>query len=78
MLKPANIETRKSFGFPVDVLVALILPGMAIFALVFGPQRMWIFLFWGDWLRYAQHGRCFDATSLHRRRGSLLPLALLR
>ena len=28
----------------MDVLVALLLPAMAIFALVFGPQRTWIIL----------------------------------
>jgi hypothetical protein len=38
------METRRSAGFPADVLVALILPAMAIFALVFGPQRIWILL----------------------------------
>jgi hypothetical protein len=42
MQKHATIETRRSLGFPADVLVALILPAMAIFALIFGPQRMWI------------------------------------
>jgi hypothetical protein len=28
----------------MDVFVALILPGLAIFAVVFGPQRTWIIL----------------------------------
>jgi hypothetical protein len=39
-----TMETRRSAGFPVDVLVALILPAFAIFAAVFGPQRTWMLL----------------------------------
>jgi hypothetical protein len=36
------MERQRSSGFPTDVLVALMLPGMAIFASIFGFQRMWI------------------------------------
>ena len=38
------METQRSSGFPTDVLIALMLPGMAIFASIFGFQRMWILL----------------------------------
>ena len=44
MLKRVSIETRKSAGLPADILVAFILPALAIFALVFGPQRTSIVL----------------------------------
>jgi hypothetical protein len=44
MLKHANMETQRSSGVPTDVLVASMVPGMAIFASVFGFQRMWILL----------------------------------
>jgi hypothetical protein len=38
------METRRSASFPVDLLVLLMLPAYAIFAVVFGPQRTWIVL----------------------------------
>ena len=38
------METRKSAGLPAGILVAFILPALAIFALVFGPQRTSIVL----------------------------------
>jgi hypothetical protein len=38
------MEMQRSSGFPTDVLVALMLPGMAIFASVFGFARMWLLL----------------------------------
>ena len=44
MLKHANMETRRSAGFPADLLTLLMLPAYAIFAVVFGPQRTWMFL----------------------------------
>ena len=44
MVKPASMETRRSAGFPADLLTLLTLPALAIFALVFGPQRIWVIL----------------------------------
>ena len=44
MLNRASMETQRSSGFPADVLAILLLPVLAIFALVFGPQRGWIVL----------------------------------
>jgi uncharacterized membrane protein HdeD (DUF308 family) len=44
MLKRASMETQRSSGFPADLLTILMLPALAIFALVFGPQRGWIVL----------------------------------
>ena len=39
------MQTRRSAGFPSDLMVSLTLPGLAIFASVFGAQRTWIVLF---------------------------------
>jgi hypothetical protein len=38
------METRRSAGFPADLLVLLMLPTYAIFAVAFGPQRTWLLL----------------------------------
>ena len=44
MLKRASVQTRRSAGFPADLLTILMLPALAIFAVVFGPHRGWIVL----------------------------------
>jgi hypothetical protein len=38
------METRRSGGFPADLLTVLVLPAFFIFAAIFGPQRIWLFL----------------------------------
>ena len=61
------METQKSSGFPADVLVVLMLPALAIFALVFGPQRGWIvFLLIGSfelWLGFVALRRRVSSVS---------------
>jgi hypothetical protein len=44
MVKHAPMQSRRSAGFPADLLALLMLPAFAIFALVFGPQRTWLVL----------------------------------
>ena len=44
MLKRANMETRRSAGFPADLLALLMLPAFAILAILFGAQRTWLLL----------------------------------
>jgi hypothetical protein len=38
------METQRSARFPADLLTILMLPALAIFGLLFGPQRGWIIL----------------------------------
>ena len=40
----ASMETQRPSRFPADLATILMLPALAIFALVFGPQRGWIVL----------------------------------
>jgi len=44
MLQRVSMEKRRSAGFPADLFLLLVLPGLAIFVLLFGPQRSWIVL----------------------------------
>jgi len=44
MVERAAMETRRSPGFPTDLLTVLMLPALVIFGLLFGPQRGWLVL----------------------------------
>jgi uncharacterized membrane protein HdeD (DUF308 family) len=65
MVSDVKTETERT-RFPADVAAILVLPALAIFALVFGPQRGWLVLLFIGAIEFAA-----GLFALRRSRSSL-------